>query len=339
MSDDNKQTNSELASQVTIEGVIYYHMPINIAIKYAKKITSGFFIPLSEIKRVRIHLEDGDISEKIVNYQSKGLESILLAEEDYYEFVKKIKHGLIGFFLNDTDEIKYLDIEQMLGLVKRVTLYIGLDPKTVELSEEIARKTLVQIKTVSIIAEPLRTFQKENQNEFLKNLMVCYSAIGLIEALNWSTPQIKEKIAQVCLFCDITLTSEDYTEMILVGNDESQFSKRTLDHPIAASNLVGKTRNAVSNEAALAIRQHHELPDGSGYPKGIKGLTINQLSAVQIIARTFIDALVESDFAYEDRKSFIKSMLEKFNYPNFAQPCKALYLLMGLEPETHEKEY
>ena len=82
-----------------------------------EKITSGFFVPLSKTKRVRIHPEDDDIKTKMEGYKEKGLESILLAESDYFEFVKKIKHGLIGHFLNDQDDPKQLDMEQMLGLV------------------------------------------------------------------------------------------------------------------------------------------------------------------------------------------------------------------------------
>ncbi len=334
-----KDGNSGLARQVTIDGVLFYHMPINVAIKYAEKITSGFFVPLSETKRVRIQPDDDDIKSKMEGYKEKGLESILLAEDDYYEFVKKIKHGLIGFFLNDQDEPKQLEMEQMLALVKRVTLYIGLAPTNVELAEEIVRSVFSKIRTVSIIAEPLREFQRNNQNEFLKSLMVCYTSVGLIDAINWTSPGIKEKIAHVCLFSDLTLSQEDYTEMLLADNDPSKFSKKILNHPIDAANLVGRTRNAVSNEAVIAIRQHHELPDGSGYPKGIKGLTINNLSAVQIVARMFITSLIETDFAYDDRQAFIRDLLRNFNYPNFVQPCKALYQIMGLEPEEQESDY
>jgi len=336
---ETQEKKSGLAEPINIDGVVFFHMPINVAIKYAEKITSGFFVPLSVTKRVRIHPDDDDIKSKMEGYKEKGLESILLAEEDYYEFIKKIKHGLIGFFLNDQDDIKQLDLQQMLGLVKRVTLYIGLAPENVELGEEIVRTVFQKIKTVSVIAEPLREFQRNNQNEFLKSLMVCYTSIGLIDAINWTSPGIKEKIAHVCLFSDLTLTQEDYTQMLLVENDPSKFSKKILNHPIDASNLVGKTRNAVSNEAVMAIRQHHELPDGTGYPKKIKGLTINNLSAVQIVARKFIENLIETDFAYDDRRVFIRDLLKSLNYPNFAQPCKALYQIMGLEPEVHEADY
>ena len=246
---------------------------------------------------------------------------------------------MIGFFLNDQLDTSELNIEQILGLVKRVTLYIGLNNDIVELSEEVVRSVLKKIRTVSVIAEPLREYQRKNQNEFLKSLMVCYTSIGLIDSINWTSPGIKEKIAHVCLFSDITLTSEDYTHMILVEKDPSRYPEKILNHPIEAANLVSRTRNAVSNEAVIAIRQHHELPDGSGYPKRIKGLTINNLSAVQIVARRFINSLIATDFAYDDRKTFIVEMLHDFNYSNFVQPCKALYQIMDLEPEVHESDY
>jgi hypothetical protein len=122
-------------------------------------------------------------------------------------------------------------------------------------------------------------------------------------------------------------------DMILANGDWSKYSSNALNHPIQAAKILSRTHNAVSREVIRAVEQHHELPSGKGYPTGIKGLSIDQLSALTIIARKFIDKLVDTNFAYDDRRVFIDELLADFTYPNFVQPCKDLYKIMGLETE------
>lgn len=337
MNDEQQKQEVEekqvLAEQITIDGILFYHMPIDVSIKYSKKINSGFFVPLSSTKRIRIHFGDADVRSKLESYRDKGLNSILLAEDDYYSFLKTIKHSLIGFFVKDDDlSSETLNMDQIFLLVKKAIIYMGLSENIATVGEIVNRKVLQWAKTVPSINGAMKVFQRDNQDEFLKNLMVSCTSIALIDALNWSTPQIKEKISQICLLSDITLSANGFIDIIVSNGNPSKFTASTYNHPLDAGRMVSRTRNSVGREVIWAIEQHHELPDGSGYPKKIKGLAIGQLSAIQIVSRTFINKLIEFDFAYDDRRKFIDEMIQKFNFPNFAQPCNALYLIMGLEP-------
>lgn len=331
MSEEN-QESKELAREVTIDGVIYYFMPIDVAIKYSEKIKSGFFIPLSEEKRVRIEFGDDDLKNKMVTYKEKGLANILFATDDYYKFLQSIKRGLTGFFVKD-DELasKTLSQQQILLLVNKAVKYIGIEESIVTAADEVANKVLNWVKTVPNINQFFKPFTQANQDEYLKNLMVAYVGIGLVKALNWP-PAIHEKIFQAAIFGDITLTEKDFMEVIVANGDRKKWPKTYLNHPLEAARMISRTRNAMSREVLRAIEQHQEYPDGSGFPAGLKGLSIDQMSAMLIIARHFVNQLIESNFAYDDRKTFIDQMLsEKFDYPNFAQPCKSLYLIMGIE--------
>lgn len=324
--------SKELAKEVTIDGVVYYFMPIDVAIKYSEKIKSGFYIPLSAEKRVRIEFGDDDIKGKMNKYKEKGLENILFATEDYYKFLQSIKRGLTGFFIKDEEmAAKALSQQQILLLVNKAVKYIGLDDGLVTISEEIANKVLNWVKTVPNIYQLFKPFIAQNQDEHLKNLFVGYIGIGLVRALGWPPP-IYEKIFQAAIFGDITLTEKDYMDVIVANGDRSKWPKTFINHPTDAARIISRTKNAFSREVLRAIEQHHEYPDGSGFPSSLKGLSIDQMSAMLIVARHFVNQLVESDFAYDDRKKFIDQMLvEKFDSNNFSQPCKSLYLIMGIE--------
>ncbi|PIP94454.1 MAG: hypothetical protein COW00_16630 [Bdellovibrio sp. CG12_big_fil_rev_8_21_14_0_65_39_13] len=330
--ENNEQPSQELAKEVVIDGVVYFFMPIDVAIKYSDKIKSGFFIPLSEEKRVRIEFGEDDLKGKMVNYKEKGLANILFAKEDYFLFLSSIKRGLTGFFMKD-DELasKTLSQQQILMLVSKAVKYIGLDDELVAAGEENANKVLNWVKTAPSINQYFKPFITTNQDEHLKNLFVGFIGIGLVRALSWP-PQIYEKIMQAALFGDFTLSDKDIMQVILANGDRSKWSKSYHIHPTEATRLLGRLKNAFSREVLRAIEQHHELPDGSGFPNGLKGLSIDQMSAMLIVARHYVNKLIETNFAYDDRKGFIDEMLSvHFDFPNFQQPCKSLYIVMGIE--------
>lgn len=336
--DKRKLTVSEIR-QLEIEGTLYTYLPIDVAIKYAPKINSGFFVPLNEKKRVRIEFGEDNLKEKLQDYKDKGLENILFAEEDYQLFLKGIKKGLIGFFVRDSEVSQSLSLEQILFLVKKASIYIGIEEPVCNAGEEQVHKFIAWIKTSSHLTPHFRSFLKDNQDQFIINVFSSYLGLALAQALNWP-PHIAEKITQATLLGDILLGEKDYFSYIAANGDRKKWTKMFSNHPVEAAKLLKKHHaNSVSREVVRAVEQHQELPDGSGFPKGLKGLSIDQLSAILIVSRTFTDALVESDFSYDDREKFVKDLLdERFDYNNFKNPTKALMAVMGLSKSEESPE-
>gem|GEM_PF-3550805 len=317
--------------QMNIDGETYTFLPIDVAVKYSDKIHSGFFVPLNESKRVRIEIDEGNLKEKLSTYKEKGLKNILFADEDYNLFLRAIKRGLTGFFFKEDENNKSLNMQQVLFLVRKSIIYVGLQESVADRGEENIDKFFHWIKGSPKLHPAFKNFLKENQEQFVINVFASYVGIALAEALNWP-PHLGEKITQASLLGDILLTEKDYFAFIAANGDHSKWTENFRNHPINMSKILQKHHGqTISREVIRAVEQHQEFPDGTGYPQGLKGLSIDQLSAIIIIARTFTDALVASDFAYDNRYDFVNELLEdRFNYNNFKNPTKALYTIMGI---------
>jgi hypothetical protein len=324
--------------QINIDGELYTYLPIDVAIKYSEKIHSGFFVPLNEKKRVRVEFGESDLKGKLQGYREKGLESILFAEDDYNLFLRAIKRGLTGFFFKEDENGKGLSLQQILFLVRKSIIYVGLEERCADLGEENVNKFFSWIKGAPKLQPWFKGFLKENQEQFIINVFASYVGIALAEQLNWP-PHISEKITQASLLGDICLTEDDLLACIAANGDRKKWTDNYYNHPVIIAKQLQKNHShTISREVIRAVEQHQELPDGSGFPQGLKGLSIDQLSAVIIVARSFTDAMVESDFAYDNRKDFVDQLLaEKFDYSNFKNPTKALYRVMGVEVEEEEK--
>ncbi len=325
--------------QINIEGELYTFLPIDVAIKYSEKIRSGFYVPLNESKRVRIEFGEADLKGKLISYRDKGLENILFAENDYNLFLKAIKRGLTGFFFKEDENSKGLSLQQILFLVRKSIIYVGLEERYADLGEENVEKFFSWIKSAPKLQPSFKTFLRENQEQFIINIFASYVGIALAEQLNWP-PHIGEKITQASLLGDICLTEQDYLACIAANGDRAKWTQNYKEHPVIMAKLLEKNHpHTISREVIRAVEQHQEFPDGSGFPMGLKGLSIDQLSAIIIVARTFTDAMVESDFAYDDRKVFVDSLLaDKFDYINFKKTTKALYRVMGIEEEEEPQK-
>jgi hypothetical protein len=83
---------------------------------------------------------------------------------------------------------------------------------------------------------------------------------------------------------------------------------------------LARTFHEVPPDVDLIIAQHHELPDGSGFPKGLTSTRIGPLPSVFILVHDWVDFILE-------RKATDSAALLDFSdsIPDFVASRKALY--------------
>lgn len=79
--------------------------------------------------------------------------------------------------------------------------------------------------------------------------------------------------------------------------------KEVMDHPMQSLKMV-KDIQLLKSEMKLAIFQHHERLDGSGYPKGSKGDSISQIAHIIAVADIF--HAMTSERLYKPKQSIFK---------------------------------
>ncbi|MBM7678736.1 HD-GYP domain-containing protein, partial [Gracilibacillus alcaliphilus] len=72
------------------------------------------------------------------------------------------------------------------------------------------------------------------------------------------------------------------------------------EHPVLSYRMI-ENQSFMSSEMKLAIVQHHERLDGSGYPTGVKGKMVHPIS--QILAIADIYHAMTVDRAYQEKQS------------------------------------
>src|SRR5690606_15220452 len=118
-----------------------------------------------------------------------------------------------------------------------------------------------------------------------------YTALSLLDTFDWSSEKIKEKMSLAIMVRDVLLWPEQFAQL-----RDYEKSGRTLaldeeirNHPTKTAALLEADKNRwFPPEVCTIIQQHHERPDGGGFPAGLKHTKITVLSAIGIVSDDFI---------------------------------------------------
>ena len=88
--------------------------------------------------------------------------------------------------------------------------------------------------------------------------------------------------------------------------------------------LMESKSNLFDHEVLSIIEQHHESPDGQGFPKGLSSSQILKLPAFCILASSLMKKLIEEDFNPDKKEKIINELSTKFCKGHFQQAMDAL---------------
>lgn len=315
---------------IQIEGVEYFSFPIDAAIEYSPKIATGFYVPLGPKKKVRIEIE-GNIAQKLQNYKDKGLKNILLAQADYDRFMWRVKRGLTIFFFNELATSKKLTDREVFIILRKAIKVLGLKEDIAKICEPLISQNLKFIRTSSHLNTAFKLYSNQCQEQYIFHLFRAYLSVALAQEAGLP-PHIYDKFIQVNLLCDLQLSAADYESYYVHQDDPSKWTENYREHPKQMARFIERhLSHTIGPEVVKWVELHEENPDGSGFPFGMQAASFDQMTSIIIVSRLFMKGLLESEFSYQERKSFLDTLVsEKMNSSHFKNTRKALYRIMNL---------
>jgi HD-GYP domain-containing protein (c-di-GMP phosphodiesterase class II) len=89
-----------------------------------------------------------------------------------------------------------------------------------------------------------------------------------------------------------------------------------LTHPNDASDLT-LLMTEILPDVDTVVAQHHELPDGTGFPRKLSGARISPLSSVFIVAHDLVYEIMHSGDEPVTIQKFIEKKRDKYFYWKF----------------------
>lgn len=248
-------------------------IPIQVAHHLTEEI-GEIFIKINEEKFLKYldQIEHGDM-EKIEKLKNKGCKEIFVHNHKYEEWIQSRLNTIKENLKKQDSNPKTSDaaLGSILQL-SRVVFNVGSFPTTlVDEFEKSLDGIISNIWKDKDLKENLQDHLKD------KELIQTHASVALFlcniinKKINLNDQAKFKKLALACLFHEITITDENlvkiYSYEQAVTHLKSEAARETLfEHPDTAAEKL-KPIALFDGDTLDIIRNHHELPQGKGFPR------------------------------------------------------------------------
>jgi hypothetical protein len=290
-------------------------MEVSSLIKFADKFAGiEVHIPVSG-KYVKLNYSSDNFVEILRKLQQKEVSSVYIKEADCAKVVEHIKESMSAKSFYDPKTIQEKRVEQVsaaMETVKTVINQLGVEAETVKLLKTINTRAMTLLSESPSIFAFIKQFKKNCSEEFLLAILTNYIMSLVIDQFPWKSDQVKEKGALASIMCDMILTKEDFQILKEWREFGGELPEKLKQHPADIADSLKKNKLLIPMETITIIEQHHELPNGKGFPHGISGNRFNQLSTIFIVSQQFSERLHDAQYDYEKRLDIVGAIRTQY---------------------------
>jgi HD-GYP domain-containing protein (c-di-GMP phosphodiesterase class II)/CheY-like chemotaxis protein len=265
---------------------------------------SDIYVRLSERKYIKLFLE-GDTfdAHDLARYaQQKKIEFMFLHIDRCHEFI----HKYIVFIerqIRDAKPIALAEISVMHGSIHETVQELA-DKLGFTRDVQALAKSQVQLTVKTMGKKPsLKAILKhlENRSGHYSSdhcFMSGYIACAIASQLEWGSESTFHKLTLAAFMHDITLTDERVIDCETLeeakgrhlSNEDFELFKK---HPLKVAEMV-RQMSEIPADVDSIIAQHHERPDGSGFPRGLTAHYLSPLAMIFMVAHDITKDVLQS---------------------------------------------
>ena len=295
---------------------------------------ADIYIRLSNIKYVKL-FQEGDIfnAADLQKYLiQKKISYLYLKKEGCGEFVRKFSQDLSNQI--DHTETTQESAEKISfsvhEVVHELSSRLGFTAEVQQLAKENIRMTVKSIGSNPRFSEILNRLNRDPDKYISSHsMMLAHVACCMATEMKWPSDTTFQKLTSAALCHDVVLNNHKLAAIKSLKELEEkkvQFTEKECEefkkHPIAASGMI-KRFSEMPADVDVIILQHHERPDGTGFPRKLTAARIAPLACLFIIAHDLVDYVFDKGGCYNIAE-FIEHYKDMYNVGNFKKIVQAL---------------
>lgn len=292
------------------------------------------FIRLSSVKFVKLFktgaIFTGEDLEKFL--VRKKVSHLYIRKADSHEFIDKFKQDLATFAEHaKTNSPELINtVAEIHDLILELTSRLGFNEEVKAIAKSNVKLALKAIGTSPKITKMLSSSQMKTKNYLCSHsVLLANISCSIAAQMSWPSDMTFQKLVLAALFHDIVFQNPEFAKIStkkalkeLEAHLASEDLEMIRQHPLRCAEMI-QSLSEVPADVNLIISQHHERPDGEGFPAGLRASQIAPLSAVFIVAHDILDQMtsIKGEF---DLQNFLKQTEDQYQISTFKQIWKAL---------------
>lgn len=301
------------------------------------------FVKLSKEKYLKLFHRNTQISKKDVEkYVTNG--HLYLRASDYLDATNKIFNRISKVL-----EIKELTVSKLCSVslfahnsVNQTIGKLGLKTEVLENANLALNSAFKAAKTNASIYKLLRKVMSQENYLSCHSLMIVFVSNAIAKETKYYSDETIEKLTVASIFHDIVLKDSETVQLMDSNhNNYAMFNHIELNnyrnHPQEVAEMLEKVEG-IPYESMKIIKQHHELPNGNGFPRGTDFKQINILSAIFIVSEEFVNSIYNSGLEQINVNDIIEDLEKKFDKGNFKIAIEGLKKVFFIPLETDDNK-
>ena len=305
------------------------YSPVHLSLlKRVKKIEVPLYVKINDHKFVRLTSSPVDFTdEEEKKYAERGLDCLYINALTAETFISQFRKEVLSLEAwNQTGPADHELISLNTELLKSMSQQFGWTPATIQLTKDCINKALHLVKANPEMHAVFNQFHKIERFGFPDHCTASLMfSLQLLKSMGFEDEMTVAKITFCAILHDLTLTDEQYAHKTKIISHMNKKDKKTADekaifeHPIKAAELC-RTWDFCPPFIDQIILNHHERPDGSGFPYGRKYSELDLLTCAFIMSEDLVENLIAS-YGKPNWQEYLRSRKNVFNKGHF----KALF--------------
>ena len=295
---------------------------------------ADLYIKLAEEKFVKL-IRKGDTFSQTdyQHYADKQIDCLYLKRKECDDFLSKFTTEVMTLSLAKTlPWTSSCDVlESAYETVHNTILTFGFTKEAQDLAKASAH---LAIKTIVHLPKLSELFLHTDSNHYLYRHSTLLAQLSCLvaSAIGWTSESTQYKLSLASFLHDISIKDADLAMLEIKNGEDQELLKKNekrmaafRKHPEEASLLLS-TFKELPPDVSDIILHHHEKPDGSGFPLGLKSKSLDPLPSLFIISQDIVNFVWEkggnASFA-----EFLKHKHNAYRDDHFAKLASGLATL------------
>ncbi len=280
------------------------YLPVHLSLlSTIETVNCPLYISLGENKLVKTHHAGTSFDDHLINkYLNQKVSVLYIKKIDFYLFTNNFDKFMTQNLGKESSALLQTIVSHSLDMTKSIQDDIGLTPEIEKITAQnidLVLKLCDSDDSLKIISSQLKKAEGSLYSQHCILTAIISTSIG--KKLNWVSDQtsikwafasiIHDSILPLSLWKKIELENAHDNSSEKLNNLSPAESKLFHNHSTMAAELSRKWKTCPVDVETI-ILQHHELPDGHGFPGKLNAQRINPMSAIFIVAHHLATDLI-----------------------------------------------
>jgi response regulator RpfG family c-di-GMP phosphodiesterase len=296
-----------------------------------------FYLRLPQNRYVRV-LREGDMfeTEDYNRFNDKSVEYLYVKLKDRSIFLEKLAKDLLHLSIlkSTPPETVFSVAASTLEVIAELTQRFGFSEDVQAVAKANVALALQNIQKSPDITVLFKEFMVDPEAYLPSHSVVlAYVCCGIASLMGWKSDMTFYKLTLAAFLHDILLKNQALARFQTLREIELsglKFPEKDMSdylaHPQTCSTLLRNIKD-IPLDVDIVILQHHERPDGKGFPGRLNYMKISPLSAVFILAHEAIHFYEQHPAKAAEPNGvadFVKSLSVEYNKGYFKSLVQAL---------------